>query len=116
MQVYDEVVKALTARRFAVILNNHTNKSRWCCGANDGNERWNASQDEESWIQDWVAMVTRYKDNKFVAGADLYNEVRRYVTLSRWRKSRADVSLSSLRTILDGALHDHVQILDHADV
>ncbi|KZV85139.1 glycoside hydrolase [Exidia glandulosa HHB12029] len=77
LQVYDAVVAALTARRFAVILNNHTNKSRWCCGIADGNERWNESQSEDAWIADWVSMVKRYKDNKRVVGADLYNEVRR---------------------------------------
>ncbi|KAH7070897.1 cellulase [Auriculariales sp. MPI-PUGE-AT-0066] len=79
LQVYDEVVKALTARRFAVIINNHTNKYRWCCGVNDGNERWNMSQDEEAWVQAWLFMVNRYKDNKRVVGADLYNEVRRSI-------------------------------------
>ncbi|KAH8824816.1 cellulase [Flagelloscypha sp. PMI_526] len=48
-------------------LNNHTIKSKWCCGVADGNERWNESQ---SWD-------TRYKMNPKVVGADLYNEVRR---------------------------------------
>ncbi|EJD50032.1 cytochrome P450 [Auricularia subglabra TFB-10046 SS5] len=75
--IYEAVVNALTDRRFAVILNNHTNKSRWCCGIADGNERWNESQSEEQWIQDWVTIVRRFKDNKRVVGADLYNEVRR---------------------------------------
>jgi hypothetical protein len=36
LQVYDKVVERLTARGFAVILNNHTTTSRWCCGL-DGN-------------------------------------------------------------------------------
>lgn len=77
LEVYDAVVAALTARRFAVIINNHTNKSRWCCGVNDGNERWNESQSEDAWIADWISMVQRYKSNPRVVGADLYNEVRR---------------------------------------
>ncbi|KAJ7240469.1 cellulase [Mycena rebaudengoi] len=77
LQVYDAVIKALTDRGFAVIINNHTNKSRWCCGVNDGNERWNESQDLETWLRDWVFMVQRYQSNKRVVGADLYNEVRR---------------------------------------
>jgi endoglucanase len=83
LQVYDAVVAALTARRFAVILNNHTNKSRWCCGVNDGNERWNKSQDEATWIADWVFMVNRYKNNARVIGADLYNEVHVLTSLIR---------------------------------
>ncbi|KAF9523258.1 glycoside hydrolase superfamily [Crepidotus variabilis] len=77
LQVYDAIVAALTARGFAVILNNHTNKSRWCCGVNDGNERWNESQTDDVWQADWLFMVNRYKNNPRVVGADLYNEVRR---------------------------------------
>jgi endoglucanase len=76
LQVYDAVVKALTDEGFAVILNNHTNTSRWCCGV-DGNERWNASQSAAQWEADWLAMARRYAGNKRVVGADLYNEVRR---------------------------------------
>lgn len=76
LQVYDKVVERLTARGFAVILNNHTTTSRWCCGL-DGNERWNTSQSEGQWQQDWLFMARRYAANKRVVGADLYNEVRR---------------------------------------
>jgi endoglucanase len=78
LQVYDAVVAALTDARFAVVLNNHTNTSRWCCGV-DGNERWNASQSEATWQDDWLFMARRYAANKRVVGADLYNEVRRSV-------------------------------------
>lgn len=76
LQVYDAVVDRLTARGFAVILNNHTTTSRWCCGL-DGNERWNTSQSEAQWQDDWLFMARRYAANKRVVGADLYNEVRR---------------------------------------
>ncbi|CAK5282614.1 unnamed protein product [Mycena citricolor] len=76
LEVYDAVVDALTARGIAVILNNHTKTSIWCCGV-DGNERWDESQSFDAWAADWVMMVNRYKDNKRVIGADLYNEVRR---------------------------------------
>ncbi len=78
LQVYDTVVERLTARGFAVILNNHTTTSRWCCG-NDGNERWNTSQAEQKWQDDWLFMARRYAANKRVVGADLYNEVRRNI-------------------------------------
>ncbi|MFF3561006.1 glycoside hydrolase family 5 protein [Streptomyces sp. NPDC002574] len=78
LQVYDTVVRALTDAGFAVILNNHTNTTRWCCGV-DGNERWNASQSTAAWETDWLFMVRRYQDNPRVVGADLYNEVRRSV-------------------------------------
>jgi len=75
LEIYDAVVEALTARGFAVILNNHTVKSRWCCSVNDQNERWNESQTDAEWADVWLFMVWRYKDNKRVVGADLYNEV-----------------------------------------
>lgn len=78
LQVYDAVVRELTDSGLAVILNNHTNTTRWCCGV-DGNERWNASQSTETWENDWLFMARRYRDNDRVVGADLYNEVRRTV-------------------------------------
>ncbi|MEV6208039.1 cellulase family glycosylhydrolase [Kitasatospora sp. NPDC051914] len=82
--VYDAVVRALTADGFAVILNNHTNTTRWCCGL-DGNERWNSSQSTRQWEDDWVFMARRYRDDKRVVGADLYNEVRRdYLDDPNW--------------------------------
>lgn len=77
LQVYDAVIKAVTARGIAVILNNHTNISIWCCGANDGNDRWNKSQSDDTWAADWLFMVSRYRSNPRVVAADLYNEVRR---------------------------------------
>ncbi|MFB6436315.1 glycoside hydrolase family 5 protein [Streptomyces sp. NPDC056411] len=78
LQVFDAVVAELTADGFAVILNNHTNTTRWCCGL-DGNERWNSAQTTRQWADDWVFMARRYRDNARVVGADLYNEVRRDV-------------------------------------
>ncbi|MFE7776007.1 glycoside hydrolase family 5 protein [Streptomyces sp. NPDC057445] len=78
LQVYDAAVKALTDAGLAVILNNHTNTTRWCCGV-DGNERWNASRSTGTWESDWLFMARRYRDNPRVVGADLYNEVRRSV-------------------------------------
>ncbi|WP_329376760.1 glycoside hydrolase family 5 protein [Streptomyces sp. NBC_01351] len=79
LQVFDAVIAATTAEGFAVVLNNHTNTSRFCCGL-DGNERWNTSQTTAQWENDWISLARRYKDNKRVVGADLYNEVRRTVT------------------------------------
>jgi endoglucanase len=76
LEVYDAVVAALTADGFAVILNNHTNLARWCCGL-DGSERWNSSQSAQRWEEDWLFMARRYRQNSRVVGADLYNEVRR---------------------------------------
>ncbi|MFG2334920.1 cellulase family glycosylhydrolase, partial [Streptomyces sp. NPDC048604] len=72
LEVFDAVVKALTADGFAVVLNNHTTTYRWCCGL-DGNERWNTSQSTEEWIDNWLFLTERYKSNKRVVGADLRN-------------------------------------------
>lgn len=71
LEIYDACVEALTSRGIAVILNNHTVKSLWCCGV-DVNARWNGAQSTEAWIQDWLFMVRRYKDNARVVGAELY--------------------------------------------
>lgn len=76
LQVFDAVVRALTDADLAVILNNHTGTTRWCCGV-DGNERWNTSRSAEEWEDDWLFMARRYQDDARVVGADLYNEVRR---------------------------------------
>lgn len=81
LEVFDAVVDALTARGLAVILNNHTVKSRWCCSVNDENERWNESQTDAEWAETWLLMVRRYKYNKRVVGVDLYNEVRLLLVL-----------------------------------
>ncbi|CAM5241370.1 MULTISPECIES: glycoside hydrolase family 5 protein [Streptomyces] len=78
LEVYDAVVEALSQSGFAVVLNNHTNTSRWCCGI-DGNERWNSGQSTARWADDWVFMARRYASVPRVVGADLYNEVRRDV-------------------------------------
>jgi endoglucanase len=78
LQVYDRVVADLTGAGLAVILNNHTNTTRWCCAV-DGNERWNTSQSVHQWEGDWLFMARRYRDNPRVVGADLYNEVRRTI-------------------------------------
>lgn len=76
LQAYDLIVETLTKSGFAVILNNHTTTTRWCCGL-DGNERWNSGQSTETFVDDWVFMAERYRDNKRVVGVDLRNEVRR---------------------------------------
>ncbi|KAJ7033600.1 cellulase [Mycena alexandri] len=57
LEVYDAVIAALTARGIAVI-----------------------SQTFATWISDWLFVVNRYKSNKRVVGADLYNEVRHFVS------------------------------------
>ncbi|KAE8228752.1 hypothetical protein CF326_g6305 [Tilletia indica] len=76
LQIFDAAVTALTKKGIAVVLNNMTSKSLWCCGA-DQNSRWNSAQTTAQWQSDWLLMAKRYKGNKRVVGVDLYNEVRR---------------------------------------
>ncbi|PWN32209.1 glycoside hydrolase [Meira miltonrushii] len=76
LEIFDACIKALTKRGLAVILNNHTVKSIWCCGV-DVNARWNGAQTDIQWQDDWVFMAKRYQNNSRVVGAELYNEVRR---------------------------------------
>ncbi|MFF0634688.1 glycoside hydrolase family 5 protein [Nocardia sp. NPDC004151] len=76
LEVYDRAVKALTDAGLAVILNNHTTTTLWCC-SNDGNNFWNSGQSTEKWVDDWAFMAARYKNNPLVVGADLRNEIRR---------------------------------------
>lgn len=77
LQIFDAVVAALTADGFAVILNNHSTTSRWCCGENDGNSKPHSSQTLDKFVSDWAFLAARYVNNPRVAGMDLRNEVRR---------------------------------------
>lgn len=80
MDVLDRVVAALTGRGLLVVLDNHNSDAEWCCGR-DGNELWyNERYPESSWIADWKAMASRYRDNSLVVGADLRNEPREGAT------------------------------------
>lgn len=88
LQVFDATVEALSLEGIAVILNNHTTISEWCCGY-DYNGLWHHyadgaySQTEEEWLADWLMLVDRYVGNDAVVGADLRNEVR----TERWRST-----------------------------
>jgi aryl-phospho-beta-D-glucosidase BglC (GH1 family) len=77
LEVFDDVVNALTDAGLIVILNNHTTTSTWCCGF-DYNGLWYhpRNQTTEQWIDDWTMLAKRYRDNPLVAGYDLRNEVR----------------------------------------
>lgn len=77
LEVFDEVVSALSHHGLLVILNNHTTSSKWCCNGNDGNGLWvNLEQSSLKWMLDWEFLVKRYKSNPMMVGADLRNEVR----------------------------------------
>lgn len=77
MDVMDAVIDALARAHIMVILDNHMSRADWCCSETDGNGLWyNAEYPESSWLADWRTIVTRYRKQKWVVGADLRNELR----------------------------------------
>jgi len=77
MQVFDRVVRALSAEGIMVILDNHNSNAEWCCSGSDGNMLWyNSQYPEASWIRDWKGMAARYRDDPLVVAVNLRNEPR----------------------------------------
>src|SRR5215831_7952378 len=77
MDVMDAVIAALAKSHIMVILDNHVSRADWCCKDNDGNGLWyNDEYPEEKWLVDWRTIVLRYKNQPWVVGADLRNELR----------------------------------------
>jgi len=77
MDVMDAVIAALAKAHIMVILDNHVSRADWCCQDDDGNGLWyNDDYPEEKWLADWRAIVVRYKNQPWVVGADLRNELR----------------------------------------
>jgi endoglucanase len=77
LDVMDAVIAALAHARIMVILDNHVSRADWCCSEADGNGLWyNSEYPEERWLADWRTIVRRYKNQRWVVGADLRNELR----------------------------------------
>lgn len=77
MEVMDAVIAALARAHIMVILDNHMSRADWCCKDDDGNGLWyNAEYPEGKWLADWQAIAARYKNQPWVVGADLRNELR----------------------------------------
>jgi endoglucanase len=77
MEVMDAVIHALADARIMVVLDNHVSRADWCCSDGDGNGLWyNAEYPESKWLADWQTIVRRYKNERWVIGADLRNELR----------------------------------------
>jgi endoglucanase len=63
LEVFDRVIQRLTDRGIAVVLNNHTTSSEWCCNF-DNNGLWHNegsgsyTQSSEQWVQDWLSVPT----------------------------------------------------------
>jgi endoglucanase len=77
LDVMDAVISALAGAHVMIILDNHVSRADWCCKDNDGNALWYTTDyPEEKWLADWRAVVLRYKNQPWVVGADLRNELR----------------------------------------
>jgi endoglucanase len=77
MAIMDIVIRELSRAHIMVILDNHVSTADWCCSEVDGNGLWyNDKYPETKWLADWKTIATRYKNNPWVVGADLRNELR----------------------------------------
>jgi endoglucanase len=77
MDVMDAVIDALARAHLMVILDNHVSRADWCCSETDGNGLWwSQAYPEDRWLADWATMAGRYRDQNWVVGADLRNELR----------------------------------------
>jgi aryl-phospho-beta-D-glucosidase BglC (GH1 family) len=116
LEVFDAVVKALSAEGLYVLLNNHSTTTHWCCNY-DFNGLWfggnkHFRQNAKAWIADWKMLAERYKNNPWVVAADLRNEVRpqrsRFIPLPKnpnWgRKNRRD--WHKYATLAGNAIHE----------
>jgi endoglucanase len=81
LDVMDAVVNALASAHIMVILDNHVSRADWCCSETDGNGLWyNTDYPESAWLADWQNIVRRYRNQEWVVGADLRNELRNGAT------------------------------------
>jgi len=72
LDIMDAIMNGARRVGIMVILDNHRSDAGWSAL---GNGLWYTQQyPETSWIADWVALATRYRDNPAVVGADLRNE------------------------------------------
>uniref|UniRef100_A0A7N0VII4 Glycoside hydrolase family 5 domain-containing protein n=1 Tax=Kalanchoe fedtschenkoi TaxID=63787 RepID=A0A7N0VII4_KALFE len=71
------VVNSLGEHGVMVVLDNHISTPMWCCSENDNNGFFGDSDfDPEEWIRGWKVVAERYKDNQWVVGLSLRNELR----------------------------------------
>jgi endoglucanase len=77
MEVMDLVIAALARAHILIILDNHMSSADWCCSETDHNGLWYSREyPEASWLADWKGMALRYRNQAWVVGADLRNELR----------------------------------------
>lgn len=95
LEVFDATIEALAQEGILIILNNHTTNGMWCCFLDSDGLWFTAEYSEAQWIADWRSVAQRYRDERYVVGADLRNEVRINNQLSEphWASEGADPAL-----------------------
>lgn len=74
--IWDAAIANLTSLGLMVIINNQVHKNGWCCHWTQEEGLWYVQNyTEDVWISSLVNMTLRYKNNPFVVGIDLRNEV-----------------------------------------
>ena len=82
LDILDTVINTLGSYGLMVILDNHETDAGWCCSNKDHNGLWYTSNGDlpnfsaNQWLADWEGMAARYKNNPYVVGAELRNEIR----------------------------------------
>ncbi|GMI33295.1 hypothetical protein TrCOL_g2079 [Triparma columacea] len=92
LEVFHLTMKALTDAKLMVFLNNHNSVAAWCCNADSEDGIWsNDAYSAEQWMESLVFLADYYKDDKYVIGMDLRNEIhdvkgkQRFIT---WGESK----------------------------
>jgi len=76
LEIFHLTMKAMTDKNLMVFLNNHNSVAAWCCNADSEDGIWsNDAYSAEDWIVSLVYLADYYKDNKYVIGMDLRNEI-----------------------------------------
>ena len=86
LEILDRIVASAGARGIRIILDYHRLSGG---GAPEDGHWYNSAHPETEWIANWKTLVTRYKNNPTVVGADLFNEVHGAVT---WNADNVDVA------------------------
>ncbi|KNA25695.1 hypothetical protein SOVF_003180 [Spinacia oleracea] len=77
INAFKAVVGSLSNNKVMVILDNHISKPGWCCADSDGNSFFGDKYfNPNLWVKGLTKMATLFKDNPFVVGMSLRNELR----------------------------------------
>ena len=84
LQIFDRVIAALADANILIILDNHVSDPAGCCDPFDQNGLWfNERFPEEKFIESWIGMAGRYRNEPMVIGYDLRNEMRPDIRISK---------------------------------